>query len=640
MMQPGECFASESIGHSVTKNDDDNTQSDMSGRGQSCTNIAEPNDSVMPSWMPHDYIRNQQLQAKNQVSGDHLSGKKKKSRHNPYDPGLGSYSSGSETSSNFHSSEPVSPFNSPKKTDPELSYQASVGGNEYNRFSNFDSISQQTSVSSRPVYVTLMPILPANILTEQHTLQHPMISVGSTPNSSHFAQSIGFAQYPNQSQTTAADVMCNPFMSSANNSNSNPNGMGYNLNPQSFTSGIIGGVCGFPHAINPGQRGESTDYLHESNSGAQLQQQYLHHLAQGHQMHQPMLQGFNQAAQNQGMHQNQHQTGGGRGRGNGGGSISSNPSTITFQELESQKGNLAEMARTATGSSFIQASIREGCPDAKANLRLVSDELFPHIGDLLLDAHGCYIIKGLMEKLPPDVLAKVVSSISADENLIFNMCTHSLHTRRAVQFLMDTVDSSFIIELLIRRCGEVASTQQGCIVTQRAMDISKDPQREQLFRAIMTHLLEFSLDPFANYVIQHLLEIGDTNANTNAILPIFKGRVRELSCNKFASNVVEKCLFHLSPNAQHEILMEMYDVSDEVLLNMLQDSFGNYIIQSSIALASSKDIGFISDRLRSVLMKTPYGHKIEARLDRRLKGKTMPPRNAMGGNNNNHLGGW
>jgi hypothetical protein len=106
----------------------------------------------------------------------------------------------------------------------------------------------------------------------------------------------------------------------------------------------------------------------------------------------------------------------------------------------------------------------------------------------------------------------------------------------------------------------------------------------------------------------------------------FRGRVVELACNKFASNVVEKCLFHCTAEVQHEMLVEMYSGGPQVLHNMLQDSFGNYIIQSSIALATFRDVALIDECLRPVLVHTPYGHKIEARLERRLKGKPVTSR--------------
>jgi len=113
-----------------------------------------------------------------------------------------------------------------------------------------------------------------------------------------------------------------------------------------------------------------------------------------------------------------------------------------------------------------------------------------------------------------------------------------------------------------------------------------------------------------------------------------------LACNKFSSNVIEKCLFHLSHDAQHEMIQQLYSVTEEEVFQMLQDSFGNYIIQSSIALASIKDIWMINEKLKPVLQRTPYGHKIESRLERRLKGKPVSTRAqashlpASSGNNN------
>lgn len=165
------------------------------------------------------------------------------------------------------------------------------------------------------------------------------------------------------------------------------------------------------------------------------------------------------------------------------------------------------------------------------------------------------------------------------------------------------------------------------------MDVTPEPLRAQLFSTIFDHLVEFSVDPFANYVVQHMLEIGDKVLCSSAILRAFRGNIVRLACNKFSSNVMEKSLFHITPDAQHDLLHEMYDVDEEVLHSMLQDSFGNYLIQSSIALAGFKDVIYINDRLKSVLQRTPYGHKIELRIERRLKGRPVGTRSAQIGAN-------
>lgn len=306
---------------------------------------------------------------------------------------------------------------------------------------------------------------------------------------------------------------------------------------------------------------------------------------------------------------------------------------ISHEELLTHQGTLVELSRTAPGSSFIQAALRDDTPFTQQNVALISAELLPAASSLLLDAHGCYVIKTLMERLSADQLKSFVTGITSDQQLVFAMCTHSLHTRRVVQYIMDTVDAIPIAEVLVQRCPEVSMTQQGCIIMQRAMDITPEPLRAQLFSTIFDHLMEFSVDPFANYVVQHMLEIGDKDLCSSAVLRAFRGNIVRLACNKFASNVMEKSLFHISPDAQHDLIVEMYDVDEEVLHSMMQDSFGNYLIQSSIALATLKDVMYINDRLRSVLQRTPYGHKIELRIERRLKGRPVGTRSAQIGAN-------
>jgi len=177
--------------------------------------------------------------------------------------------------------------------------------------------------------------------------------------------------------------------------------------------------------------------------------------------------------------------------------------------------------------------------------------------------------------------------------------------------------------LLVAKCREIGMTQQGCIIMQKAMDIAVGPLRTQLFESIVANFVDFALDPFANYIVQHLLEIGSQDVRPESLVRSLDGRLCQLACNKYASNVIEKCLFHLPAEAQHAMITEMYNVDEETLFQMLQDSFGNYIIQSSIALANFRDIWMISEKLRNVLQRTPYGHKIEARLERRLKGKAV-----------------
>jgi Pumilio-family RNA binding repeat len=48
-------------------------------------------------------------------------------------------------------------------------------------------------------------------------------------------------------------------------------------------------------------------------------------------------------------------------------------------------------------------------------------------------------------------------------------------------------------------------------------------------------------DPFGNYVVQYVLELGDTSAS-GAVMRGLAGHWPDLAQQKFSSNVVEKCL--------------------------------------------------------------------------------------------------
>jgi len=154
---------------------------------------------------------------------------------------------------------------------------------------------------------------------------------------------------------------------------------------------------------------------------------------------------------------------------------------------------------------------------------------------------------------------------------------------------------------------------------QRTLDRCDDVQRKELFSVIACYCVEFAMDPFANYVVQYMLETGKMSVD---LYHAFAGSLIPLCCNKFSSNVIEKCLYHWTPDLQHAVLREIFSAHDADLIDLLQDSFGNYIVQSSIALASYKDLWLISNRLAPILPLVPYGQKIESKILRRLRGKT------------------
>lgn len=82
--------------------------------------------------------------------------------------------------------------------------------------------------------------------------------------------------------------------------------------------------------------------------------------------------------------------------------------------------------------------------------------------------------------------------------------------------------------------------------------------------------------------MQHLLQLKNPHITTN-LLRKFKGHYLTISCNKFGSNVVEKCLTETEEMHSMEIVNELLRSPD--LPKLFVDPFGNYVVQSAIKVS-------------------------------------------------------
>jgi hypothetical protein len=76
-------------------------------------------------------------------------------------------------------------------------------------------------------------------------------------------------------------------------------------------------------------------------------------------------------------------------------------------------------------------------------------------------------------------------------------------------------------------------------VLQRCIDHASQEQQAQLVNEIIKTSLVLVQDPFGNYVVQYVLDLGNPVFEDNLIRQ-FVGHVCELSVQKFSSNVIEK----------------------------------------------------------------------------------------------------
>jgi len=94
-----------------------------------------------------------------------------------------------------------------------------------------------------------------------------------------------------------------------------------------------------------------------------------------------------------------------------------------------------------------------------------------------------------------------------------------------------------------------------------------------------------------------------------------------MSQQKFASNVIEKCLAFGSPEERQILVNEMLGTSDEnePLQAMMKDPFGNYVVQKVLETCDDQSLELILSRIKvhlNALKRYTYGKHIVSRVEK------------------------
>ncbi|XP_076939323.1 pumilio homolog 12-like [Bidens hawaiensis] len=185
-----------------------------------------------------------------------------------------------------------------------------------------------------------------------------------------------------------------------------------------------------------------------------------------------------------------------------------------------------------------------------------------------------------------------------------------------LQYCLLHYDSDFnqpIVDQIAENCFKVATDRSGCCVLQACVEHSCGDVRNRLLAAVMANAIPIAEDPFGNYVLQHLVGLQSREL-TKVLVNQLEGNFAYLSQNKYASNVVEKCLIESEPDISTKIILEL--VNSPNASSLLVDPYGNFVIQSALKVSSSIR-GIASESLRELILRNVnsmqsnlYGKKI------------------------------
>ncbi|KAL9552419.1 hypothetical protein MBANPS3_003771 [Mucor bainieri] len=335
----------------------------------------------------------------------------------------------------------------------------------------------------------------------------------------------------------------------------------------------------------------------------------------------------------------------------------------TGASLDEFQGKLYELCKDQNGCRFLQTKLEE----SPLNVTIIYNEIHTHFVDLMTDPFGNYLCQKLLERCDDSQRTSIVDVIAPE---FLKICL-SMHGTRAVQKLIEFLSTKrqiqavivalkpnvvalikdlngnhviqkclhklspehnqFIYDTVSEHCVQVASHKHGCCVYQRCIDHAVESQKIQLVNVITQHALPLVQDPFGNYVVQYVLGLDDA-AYYDGLIRRFIEPIRELSVQKFSSNVIEKTKKHTDARTLQCIrvagketrrLLIAGIIDHPNLERFLRDSYANYVIQTCLDCADEdqriKFVECIRPLLPSI-RNTPYGKRIYSKIHRDING--------------------
>ena len=248
-----------------------------------------------------------------------------------------------------------------------------------------------------------------------------------------------------------------------------------------------------------------------------------------------------------------------------------------LQLLEKLQANFSNVAFNMHGTRVIQKVIEQINPTSADQIALVVASLAHQVTQLVKDLNGNHIIQECLQTFPPEA----------------NQTIHDVLAARVVEF---------------------GTHRHGCCVLQRCIEHGNNEQKMRLVTEIINNGLFLVQDPFGNYLLQYILEMDIDVINVKVIRQ-FLGHIPALSMNKFASNVIEKCLKIAPDDIRTPVIEEIGDRTKLPLL--LQDQYANYVVQTALHTCNQQQFYQLQATIRPLLQlikNTPHGKRIETKL--------------------------
>lgn len=228
-------------------------------------------------------------------------------------------------------------------------------------------------------------------------------------------------------------------------------------------------------------------------------------------------------------------------------------------ELQDIVGHVFEFSGDQHGSRFIQQKLETATPAEK---QLVFKEIVPSAHQLMVDVFGNYVIQKFFEHGTPEQKRALASCLEG----------HVL---------------------------SLAVQMYGCRVIQKALESIDIDQQAMLVKELEGHVMKCVKDQNGNHVIQKCIERIPPRL-CQFIVDAFVGQVYALATHPYGCRVIQRILEHCG---EEPSVAPILDELMRCTSSLVQDQYGNYVIQHVLEHGKPKDKSIIVSKVKGQVVQ-------------------------------------
>lgn len=204
-------------------------------------------------------------------------------------------------------------------------------------------------------------------------------------------------------------------------------------------------------------------------------------------------------------------------------------------------------------------------------IQIINSNSFSILG---LDPHGTRVIQKIIERIKNTTkLLCIITRALLHHINQFIIDSNANHIIIKYASIVKYPKNQVIYDYLMVNILQVSHDKNSCCALQKCIEVANDQQKEDLFAVIGQNANIMISDNFGNYALQFIIPLSSKDI-LNQIVNSFLDNVDAFALNKYASNVIEKCIEY-SQNEIKLLIIQKF-INEQSIMNLLFNKYGNY----------------------------------------------------------------